>query len=94
MRGLARSHGPDAIKTLAAIMHNEEAPPSARASAAGALLDRGYGKPEQHSTVDLVKHDATDWTRDELVALLHDAAKGSEGAAKANGRGGGPDSVH
>lgn len=57
--------------------------------------DRLDGKPAQESTVTIDdKRDATDWTRDQLVAVLHDAAAGSNGAAKANGRGGGPDSVH
>ncbi|MDE2106112.1 MAG: hypothetical protein KGL39_53310 [Patescibacteria group bacterium] len=93
VRELARSHGPDAIKTLAAIMCSEDAPPNARASAACALLDRGYGKPDQ--TVNLNdKRDAADWTRAELVAFLHDAGKSSERAATANGRGDKPDQIH
>lgn len=46
----------------------------------------------QHTVTD--KRDATDWTRDELVALLHDAAAGSTRAATANGRERKPDQVH
>lgn len=57
--------------------------------------DRLDGKPAQESTVILDdKRDATDWTRGDLVALLHDAGKSSSGAAKANGRGREPDKVH
>lgn len=57
--------------------------------------DRLDGKPAQESTVTIDdKRDATDWTRDELVAFLNDARNGSNGAAKANGRGREPDSVH
>ena len=59
------------------------------------VADRLDGKPAQESTVTVEhKSDATDWTRDELVAFLHDATKSSNGAAKANGGGGKPDSVH
>lgn len=59
------------------------------------VADRLDGKPAQESMVTIDdKRDAQDWTRDELVAVLNDAKTGSNGAAKANGRGGGPDSVH
>lgn len=59
------------------------------------VADRLDGKPAQESTVTIDdKRDATDWTRDELVAFLNDAKQSSNGAAKANGRNGGPDSVH
>jgi hypothetical protein len=57
--------------------------------------DRLDGKPAQESTVTIDnKRDGTDWSRHELVAVLNDAKAGSNGAAKANGRGDGPDSVH
>src|SRR5207249_374438 len=47
IRELARGHGPEAIKTLDAIMRDKKAPPAARIAAATALLDRGHGRPEQ-----------------------------------------------
>jgi hypothetical protein len=47
---LARSHGPEAIETLAEIMTNPESPPAARVAGANAILDRGHGKPKE--TVD------------------------------------------
>jgi hypothetical protein len=57
--------------------------------------DRLDGKPAQESTVTIDdKRDATDWTRGDLVAFLHDARASSNGAAKANGRASEPDSVH
>ena len=57
--------------------------------------DRLDGKPAQEQTVTIDdKRDAQDWTRDELVAIINESRAGSNGAAKANGRGGGPDSVH
>jgi Family of unknown function (DUF5681) len=58
------------------------------------LADRLDGKPAQESTVTVVKRDAEDWTRAELVALIRDSKEGSGGVAPTNGRSGGPDSVH
>ena len=57
--------------------------------------DRLDGKPTQtiEATVD-DKRDAAEWSRAELVSFIHDATKGSKGAAQANGRDGKPDSVH
>lgn len=47
IRSLARSHSETAIKTLVGIMRQPKAPAAARVRAAEALLDRGYGKPNQ-----------------------------------------------
>lgn len=47
IRDLARTYTAEAIETLAQIMRNRNAPPSARVSAACAILDRGWGKPAQ-----------------------------------------------
>jgi hypothetical protein len=47
IRSLARSHGPAALKTLAGIMNEKDAPPAARVAAANSLLDRGWGKAVQ-----------------------------------------------
>jgi len=59
------------------------------------VADRLDGKPAQESTVTIDdKRDATDWTRDELVAFLRDAAAGRIGTPEADGRGGEPDIVH
>lgn len=44
---LARQHTEGALKTLAHVMNEPSAPPSARVAAANALLDRGWGKPVQ-----------------------------------------------
>ena len=51
-----------------------------------AVADRLDGKPAQESIVTVdSKRDASDWSRDELVAFLNDAKVSSNGAAKANG---------
>ena len=47
IRSLARAHTEGALKVLAGIMNEPDAPPAARVSAATALLDRGWGKPLQ-----------------------------------------------
>lgn len=47
IRSLARAHTKSALKVLAGIMNESEAPAAARVSAAQALLDRGWGKPTQ-----------------------------------------------
>ena len=95
IKSLARVHTEAAVRTLAGVMNQPDAPAAARVSAAQALLDRGWGKPTQtiEATID-DKRDAADWTREELVTFIHDATKGSAGAAKADGRGGKSDRVH
>jgi hypothetical protein len=45
VRELARQHTEEAIDTLTEIMLDENAKDSARVAAAGAILDRAYGKP-------------------------------------------------
>lgn len=48
---LARQFTEDALETLADICRDAEAQPSARVSAAVALLDRGWGKAPQEITI-------------------------------------------
>ena len=65
---LARTHAPEAIKTLVDIA--KKGTPGARVSAAIALLDRAYGKPPQFSTSDATSfRKAVDMTDDELAAI-------------------------
>lgn len=47
VKSLARQHGADMIKVLAAIAKNAKKPDAARVAAAKELLDRGYGKSMQ-----------------------------------------------
>jgi hypothetical protein len=44
---LARSYAPRAIETLASLLLDEDAAPTARIAAASAILDRGFGKAPQ-----------------------------------------------
>ena len=47
IKSLARSYTQKALKVLAHVMMQEEAPPAARVAASQALLDRGWGKAAQ-----------------------------------------------
>jgi hypothetical protein len=40
-----------------------------------ALADRLDGRPSQESVVATIKHDASDWTREELMNFIRDRAK-------------------
>jgi hypothetical protein len=53
VKELARQHMPAAIEALVSIMNNAKASDAARVSAATALLDRGYGKPQQHIDAEI-----------------------------------------
>lgn len=63
--------------------------------AINAIADRLDGKPAQESTVTIDdKRDATDWTRDELVAFLRDTAPDRPRTPETEGRGRKSDRVH
>jgi len=53
VKELARKHTPAAIEVLASIMNNTKASDAARVSAASALLDRAYGKAQQHIDAEI-----------------------------------------
>lgn len=73
VRGMARQHTTEAVETLAEVMRDKGAPPSARVTAANALLDRGWGKPDANLNVT-TKREACDLTDDELAAIAAGAA--------------------
>lgn len=47
IKSLARSHTETALRTLAGIMNQDDAPAAARVQAANSILDRGWGKAVQ-----------------------------------------------
>jgi hypothetical protein len=53
IKSLARAHTGQALKVLAGIMNETEAPHSARVAAANSLLDRGWGKAEATLTAEV-----------------------------------------
>lgn len=77
IRSLARKHTESAINTLAGIMNQHEAPPSARVAAASVLLDRGWGKAPQTTEITMRNVTAQELRDDELAAI---AVGGGEGA--------------
>lgn len=80
IRSLARTHTATALKVLAGIMGQADAPPAARVSAATALLDRGWGKPAQTVDMNVRKMIAKDLADDELADI---ALGRGEGAVEA-----------
>jgi hypothetical protein len=48
---LARERSPAALDKIFAIMNDERVPPAVQLAAAGMILDRGYGKPNQQVEV-------------------------------------------
>lgn len=81
IRSLARTHTESALKTLAGIMNQPDAPPAARVSAAQALLDRGWGKAHQTAEITHIRQKAEDLTDNELAGVI--AGIGGEGVAEA-----------
>lgn len=82
LRSLARRHTESAVRTLAGIMAQRGAPPSARVAAASALLDRGWGRADiVHAGPDggpirvIIRQvvDITGELREEPVLIEHDA---------------------
>ncbi|MHB0939607.1 MAG: hypothetical protein ACYDCO_27230 [Armatimonadota bacterium] len=66
IRRLAQGYGPDALKTLAAIMTDSNSEPS-RIAAAREILERAYGKPaappagESTAPAEMVIRYVNDW---------------------------------
>lgn len=50
LRSLARAHTEVCVQTLAGIVREESCPTASRVTAAGLLLERGWGKPAQPLT--------------------------------------------
>jgi hypothetical protein len=69
VREIARAYTKEAIITLADIMRNEKAPHTAKVAAAQAILDRGWGKPPQDTTVTMQRKSAHEMSDDELMAI-------------------------
>jgi len=88
IRSLARSHTERAIRVLARIMESPKAPASARVAASVALLDRGWGKPEQAMSLD-VSGDATRYTisTEPPTAEEWERLYGAERIVQGNGKG-------
>ena len=77
VKQLARGYTREALQTLAGVMRNDEAPAAARVTAASHSLDRAWGKPAQHLTVDPVGDLSDAELRAELAAAVAELRQGS-----------------
>lgn len=83
LRDLARQHTQAAVDTLVLALKSEN--DRTRVAAAEALLDRGYGKPQQNMDITHHKSPLNDLDAPTLAALA-DALRGEpEGAADGSG---------
>lgn len=80
----ARAWGSDAIATLAKLMKSGEND-KVRVNAAQALLDRGYGKPHQTSSVDVTQNDVRRLGDAELDLAIAGALAREEGQKHRSG---------
>jgi len=79
LKELARAHTKTAIDTLVTIMTSKKAAAAARVSASTALLDRGYGKPQQSVEFsEKPDRDASELTEAQLDALILERARSGE----------------
>lgn len=76
VRSLARSYTREAIMTAAEIMQNPEETGTARMTAVNTLLDRGWGKPAQHLTLDTLGDLSDADLRAELAAAVAELRQG------------------
>src|SRR5260221_6360467 len=75
VKALARQWTEEAIRTLADVMRDTTAPPSARVMASSTILDRGWGKAPQHLTIEKTPLDELDPA---TLAALADALAGTK----------------
>ena len=81
---MARGLTKEAIATLAAVMRDLTAPPSARIRAAETLLDRAWGRPETSATIR-INSDVRDLSTAEILAALIELADELESLLQAAG---------
>lgn len=67
LKEAAKAHTRQALNTLVSVMNDSSAPQASRITAAVALLDRGWGKPQQNIEA---KIEATDMAKTAATVLL------------------------
>lgn len=79
VEALARTHTHLAVATLAEICMDGEAPAAARVSAAGVLLDRGWGRaPQEIRIADTTDRLSDDGLRNRMAARLAELVSGRQ----------------
>jgi hypothetical protein len=85
LKALARGHAEGAIAALAEVMGNPEEQGSARALAAKAILDRGFGAPERRTEtkvdVTVVDQRAAHFAALQKLAMRNEQQATNQGAA-------------
>ncbi len=89
VQSAAREFTTEAIETLADVMNDAKAPPSARVAAANILLDRGHGKAVQHIEAEINLYDGLNLDEKRILLAALDALDGDE-----EGTEGGPTPTH
>jgi hypothetical protein len=79
VRELARQYTVQAVQTLAKVMESSNSD-SAKVSAANTLLDRGWGKAESTTNVNVNRNVRDLSTAEILAALAADGVAGAEGS--------------
>lgn len=79
IKELAREKSAKALEIMASLMENDKVAASTRLAAATAIIDRGYGKPQQVIEATLSAYDRM--TDEELFALLTGGGEIIEGEA-------------
>lgn len=82
------------INRLTSFVNGEVEMTAPQVTAALGLLKKTMPDLSQSAVTHTVKRDATDFTRDELIAILREQGLGGSGASEADGCGREPDSVH
>jgi hypothetical protein len=72
VRALAKIYTQAALDVLVEIMHDPSANANARVTAAEAVLNRGWGKPDQQTQITLKKH-VDQFSDEEILAILSSA---------------------
>ena len=85
VKAAARELTPDALDTLHKAMKAEKAPWAARVTAATAILDRGWGKPQQdvsvNTTLDVADRITARWKENLAKLQAENKSKLIEGEA-------------
>jgi hypothetical protein len=66
----ARGMSPEAIDTLGEVMRDRKQPGAARVEAANSILDRAWGKPQQHITTGRIEQLSDQELAEELEITL------------------------
>lgn len=79
LRVAAQQYSDEALKTLVEVMRNKKTGGAARAAAANAVLDRGYGKPKQEIEANINLFDRMSDDEQRAIAAALETISRDEG---------------